>query len=282
MMVYTHRDLSRTGNGDHVVPLSEEPGQGYLASCGIVPLADLLQTIGDLEDVGEVLFGESKNTQLGHRRRTRTVTPYRGKFRLLSSGAKSSGLFCGVVLGRQDLRGIWGMGLTNLPDSIPRPRGEYATTATPSSLAAVSSPTASLSTMSSNAEYSTSTALMGWTAYALRRVSPLQSDRPMYLTLPSLFSNDVISQNSTMNMTEPLLDKFRHGSDGFLDGDIGVWTVQVVQIDAVGPETFQRALYGFLDILRRPIEGRTVRVEYESTLSRQENPVPLAGAFEPK
>jgi len=68
----------------------------------------------------------------------------------------------------------------------PLPRGEYATTLTPSSLAVFKSPIDSSSMSKVKAEYSTWMAEMGWIACALRRVEAEISDNPRYLTFPAL------------------------------------------------------------------------------------------------
>lgn len=72
------------------------------------------------------------------------------------------------------------------PVSIPRPSGQYAMIATPSSRHAASSPTSGRSISSVNGEYSTCSAWIGCTAYARRSVSAPQEDIARYLTLPSL------------------------------------------------------------------------------------------------
>jgi hypothetical protein len=73
-----------------------------------------------------------------------------------------------------------------LPVRRPRPSGEYANIVTPSSRAAVKTAIFGSSLSKVNGEYSTWIADIGWTLCARRRVSPVHSQIPMYLTLPSL------------------------------------------------------------------------------------------------
>jgi len=52
----THQKPGGTRNGNNVLPLSQHPREGNLTgSCGRL-LADLLQTVGELEDVGKFSF----------------------------------------------------------------------------------------------------------------------------------------------------------------------------------------------------------------------------------
>lgn len=67
--------------------------------------------------------------------------------------------------------------LTKRPVSNPRPSGEYATTAIPSSRAVLRTSSSSMS--SAKREYSTWMALMGWTLCARRMVEAVHSERPM-------------------------------------------------------------------------------------------------------
>ena len=71
----------------------------------------------------------------------------------------------------------------------PLPRGAYATTLTPSSLAVFKSPIASSSISKVKGEYSTWMAAMGWMACALRRVEAEISQSPRCLTFPALWMN---------------------------------------------------------------------------------------------
>jgi hypothetical protein len=75
---------------------------------------------------------------------------------------------------------------TMLPESMPRPRGEYATIVTPSSRAVLRRSIFGSSMSSENGEYSIWRALIGCTACARRSVDAEHSERPRYLTLPCL------------------------------------------------------------------------------------------------
>lgn len=70
--------------------------------------------------------------------------------------------------------------------NMPRPRGLYATTATPSSRHVCSNEVLGDSISSVNGEYSIWTAAIWWTLHARRRVSEETSERPKNLTFPSL------------------------------------------------------------------------------------------------
>ena len=70
--------------------------------------------------------------------------------------------------------------------NMPRPRGLYAMTATPSSRHVCSNEVLGDSMSRVNGEYSIWTAAMWWTLHARRRVSEETSERPRYLTFPSL------------------------------------------------------------------------------------------------
>ncbi len=104
--------------------------------------------------------------------------------------------------------------LTYLPVRKPRPRGAYATIATPSSRAVLSRPIFSSSMSSVKGEYSTSSAAMGWTACARRRVAAEHSEIPRYLTLPCLQKS--VSVRFTGLTELDLLDEFCHRADGDL------------------------------------------------------------------
>ena len=67
-----------------------------------------------------------------------------------------------------------------------RPRGEYATVATPSSRQVFNRSISGFSISIANGEYSICTASMWWTLQARRRVSEEISLRPRYLILPAL------------------------------------------------------------------------------------------------
>ena len=54
--VIAYRDLGSAWNGDDVLALSQEPRESDLARRRVVFFADLLQAVGQLEDVREVLF----------------------------------------------------------------------------------------------------------------------------------------------------------------------------------------------------------------------------------
>lgn len=91
----------------------------------------------------------------------------RGRLFRKSSSAKSAGdLIC--------------------PVNMPRPRGLYATTATPSSRAVRRMSTWGFSMSTENGLYSTWMAVMGWTAWARRSVAAETSQRPRWRILPCL------------------------------------------------------------------------------------------------
>ena len=75
---------------------------------------------------------------------------------------------------------------TNRPVINPLASGLYATMVTPSSRAVLRRLVVSDSISRTNGEYSICSAAIGCTAWARRRSSALHSDRPRYLTLPSL------------------------------------------------------------------------------------------------
>ena len=52
----THRKLCGTGDRDNVFSLSHHPRQGDLTGSDVVSLADFIQAVRELEDVGEVLL----------------------------------------------------------------------------------------------------------------------------------------------------------------------------------------------------------------------------------
>ena len=87
------------------------------------------------------------------------------------------------------------------PVKNPLPRGEYVTTATPSSRHVLRRLVpVSLSMSNDHGLYSIWTAEMGCTAYPRRRVSEEHSENPMYLILPALFAKfsiavDVLQRN---------------------------------------------------------------------------------------
>ena len=108
---------------------------------------------------------------------------------------------------------------TYFPVRRPLPSGEYAYTVTPSSRAACNAPIFGSSASKVNGEYSTWIAAIGWTLYARRRVSPLHSQMPMYLTLPSL-ENSVITIGESEEI--PQLDKFCQCADCVFDGNRGI------------------------------------------------------------
>lgn len=93
----------------------------------------------------------------------------------------------------------------------------------PSSLAALNSPIFSSSMSSVKGEYSTWMAEMGCTAWARRSVAAEHSERPRYLTFPSLNPQLVLIVRYVRAVN--VLDKFRHRADGDLDGDGRVGTL---------------------------------------------------------
>ncbi len=115
---------------------------------------------------------------------------YRGIMRRRSLSSKSSGLVCETT--PPFLRSSLCSGTnkyvrrTYLPVRSPLPSGEYANTVTPSSRAACRAPIFGSSPSRVKGEYSTWIAEIGWTLCARLRVSPLHSQIPMYLILPSL------------------------------------------------------------------------------------------------
>jgi hypothetical protein len=93
-------------------------------------------------------------------------------------------------------------GRTYLPVRRPRPSGEYANTVTPSSRAACKAPIFGSSPSKVNGEYSIWIADIGWTLYARRRVSPVHSQRPMYLTLPSLQRTQLLRRTASEGVAD--------------------------------------------------------------------------------
>jgi len=57
----TYLEPGGTGDRDNVISLSQHPRQSDLTGGSVVLLADILQTIRELEDVGEVLLGVSRD-----------------------------------------------------------------------------------------------------------------------------------------------------------------------------------------------------------------------------
>ena len=53
----TYLKLGGTRNRDNVLSLSQDPRQSNLTGGCVVLLADLLQTVREVEDVGEILLG---------------------------------------------------------------------------------------------------------------------------------------------------------------------------------------------------------------------------------
>jgi len=58
----TYRKSGGTRDGDNVLSLSQHPRQSDLTSGSVIPLANLLQTVHEPEDVGEVLLGVPCNS----------------------------------------------------------------------------------------------------------------------------------------------------------------------------------------------------------------------------
>jgi len=52
----TYRKFGRTGNGNDILSLGQNPCQRDLPSGSIVFLPNLLQTVRDLQDIGEVFL----------------------------------------------------------------------------------------------------------------------------------------------------------------------------------------------------------------------------------
>ena len=72
------------------------------------------------------------------------------------------------------------------PVNKPRPRGARATIMTPSSVAVCTKLGGNCSVCNMNGEYSIWMAEMGCTAWARHKPAAVQSERPRYLTFPSL------------------------------------------------------------------------------------------------
>ena len=92
-----------------------------------------------------------------------------------------------------------------------------------------------------NREYSLCSAVIGCTAWALRMVAALASDRPEVADLAGL-------------------DELGHRADGLLDRDVLVDAVLVVEVDVVDAEALQRGVAGLPDVLRRAVDAEPLAV----------------------
>jgi hypothetical protein len=57
-----------------------------------------------------------------------------------------------------------------------------------------------------------------------------------------------------------LLDQLRHRADGFLDGNAGVHSMLVVEIDLFDAQPPQACLAGLLHVLRAPIHAQKLAI----------------------
>lgn len=97
--------------------------------------------------------------------------------------------------------------------------------------------------------YSTCTAEMGWMAWARRRVVDEISERPRYLTFPSLYGHK--SCFMLLSWWNDLLDQLLHGLHSLLNRHILVCTMHVVQINVLNTKPLQTALNTPPHMLRR-------------------------------
>lgn len=91
------------------------------------------------------------------------------------------------------------------------------------------------------AAYSIWIAEIGCTACARRIVVGVASERPRYLTFPALWyvQHKSVSGLPRLRKGRFALDQFSHGANSDLDGNFGIWTVLVVQIDVVSLELLE-------------------------------------------